>query len=131
LPEHPFLGEKERNVYQAQAIRLLVHQLLAPYSFPKGTKEMAAQVLAAQSYISKSMNRGAIPKRLRLKKYFQEAAFLYGLVAEARKERVPGLLRRVLPSGPLPGWPKEPEEPRRRRRRRRQKITIEKPESIS
>jgi poly(A) polymerase len=120
LPEHPFLGEKERIIYLAQTIRLVVHQLLAPYSFPKGVKEMAAQILVAQSYITKSIDRGTLPKRLRMKKYFQEAAFLYCLEAEAKKEKVPSLLRRATPSDMLPWWPREFGGSRRRRRKKTQ-----------
>ena len=121
IPEHPFLGEKERSLYRVQAIRLIVHQLLAPYTFPKGIKEMASQILVAQSYIRKAIDRGSIPKRLRMKKYFQEAAFLYGLEAEAKKEKLSGLLRHAVPSDLLPWWPNESGGARRRHRSNRRK----------
>ena len=105
-PEHPFLGERERHIYLAQTIRLVIHQILAPFSIPKGTKEMASQILIAQSNLKKSIHRGVIPKRLRLKKYFLEAVLFFGIEAQAKNEKVPHLLRNAVPSDLLPWWPK-------------------------
>jgi len=105
-PEHPFLGERERHIYLAQTIRLVFHQILTPFSIPKGTKEMASQILIAQSNLKKSIHRGVIPKRLRFKKYFLEAVLFFGIEAQAKNERVPRLLRNAVPSDLLPWWPK-------------------------
>jgi len=105
-PEHPFLGEKERTIYLRQIIQLAVHQILTPYSFPKGTKEMASQILMVQSTLKKAIQRGVIPKRLKMKKYFKEAVLLYGIEAQAKGEKVPHLLRNAVPSDLLPWWPK-------------------------
>ena len=106
-PEHPYLGEKERYIYWVQTLRLVLHQILAPFSFPRGTKEMAAQVLTAQSSLKRSVRYGRIHKRLRMKKYFQEAALFFGIEAQAKGERVPHLLRRAVPPDFVPWWPKE------------------------
>jgi poly(A) polymerase len=106
-PEHLFLGERERAIYLIQTIRWAVLQLLNPFSFPKGTKEMASQILIAQSSLKKVLRRGVIPKRLRMKKYFSEAVLFFGLEAQARSDHVPFLLRRAVPSDLLPWWPKE------------------------
>jgi len=105
-PEHPFLGEKERSIYLRQIIQLAVRQILTPYSFPKGTKEMASQILMVQSTLKKAIQRGVIPKRLKMKKYFKEAVLLYGIEAQAKGEKVPHLLRNAVPSDLLPWWPK-------------------------
>ncbi len=113
-PEHPFLGERERWTYMTQTIHWAVHHLLNPLSFPKRTKEMASQVLIAQSVLRKSLQRGMIPKRLRMKKYFQEAVLFFGIEAQARGERVPHLLRNTVPSDFLPWWPKGFKRRRRR-----------------
>jgi poly(A) polymerase len=112
-PEHPFLGERERYIYVRQTIQLAVHQILTPFSIPRGVKEMACQILMAQSNLKKSIKRGVIPKRLRIKNYFQEAVLLYGIEAQAKNEKVPRLLRNAAPSDLLPWWRKE----FRRRRR--------------
>jgi poly(A) polymerase len=101
-PEHLFLRERERAIYLTQAIRWAVLQLLNPFSFPKGTKEMVSQILIAQSYLKKALRRGVIPKRLRMKKYFPEAVLFFGLEARVRDDRVPFLLRRAVPPGLLP-----------------------------
>ena len=106
-PEHPFLGERERSIYLRQTIQLAVHQILTPLSFPRGTKEVVSQILMAQSNLKKSIQRGVIPKRMRMKKYFKEAVLLFGIDAEARNEKVPRLLRNAVPSDLLPWWPKE------------------------
>jgi len=105
-PEHPFLGEKERYIYLRQIIQLAVRQVLTPYSFPKGIKEMASQILMAQSTLKKAIQRGMIPKKLKMKKYFKEAVLLYGIEAQAKGEKVPHLLRNAVPSDLLPWWPK-------------------------
>jgi len=106
-PEHPFLGERERSIYLAQTIRLVIHQILSPFSIPKGIKEMASQILIAQEILKKSIHRGAIPKRLKRKKYFLEAVLFYGMEAQAKNEKIPRLLRKAAPSDLLPWWPKE------------------------
>jgi poly(A) polymerase len=105
--EHPFLGERERHIYSTQTIRLLVQQTLTPFSIPKGIKEMASQVLMAQWNLRKSIKRGMIPKSLRMKRYFQEAVLLFAILAQAKREKVPRLLRNAVPSDLLPWWPKE------------------------
>lgn len=114
-PDHPFLGERERYSYSIQTIRWVVHQLLNPFSFPKGIKEIATQILIAQSSIKKSLQRGVIPKRLRMKKYFQEAVLFFGIEAQAKGEKVPRLLRKAVPSNLLPWWPERLEGFKRRR----------------
>jgi len=106
-PEHPFLGERERSIYLRQTIQWSVHQILTPYSFPKGTKEMASQVLIAQSNLRKSIKRRIIPKRMRMKRYFKEAVLLFGIEAQAKGEKVPRFLRHTVPSDLLPWWPEE------------------------
>jgi len=113
-PQHPFLGEREKNLYFAQIIRWTVHQILTPFSFPRGSKEMASQILIAQSNLKKWIQKGAVPKKLRTKKYFKEAVFLFGIEAQAKGENVPRILRNAVSSDLLPWWPKE----FRRRRQR-------------
>lgn len=113
-PEHPFLGEREQYSYLTQTIRWAVHQVLNPFSFPKGTKEMTSQILIAQTALKKAIDRGMIPKRLRMKKYFQEAVLLFGIKAQAKGEKIPRVIRNAVPSDLLPWWPKE--FGRRRRR---------------
>jgi len=105
-PQHPFLGKKEKYLYMMQTIRWAVHQILTPFSFPREAKEMACQILMAQSMIKKEIQRGIIPKRLRMKKYFKEAVLLYGVEAKAKGENVPRILRNTVPSDLLPWWPK-------------------------
>jgi hypothetical protein len=105
-PEHPFLGEKERTIYLRQFIQVAVRQVLNPYSFPKGIKEMASQILMAQPSLKKAVQRGMIPKRLRMKKYFKEAVLLCGIEAHAKGEEVPHSLRNAVPCDLLPWWPK-------------------------
>jgi poly(A) polymerase len=107
IPEHPFLGEKEKILYLMQTIHWAVDQILTPFSFRRGTKEMVLQILSAQPNIKKSIQKGMISKRLRRKKYFKEAVFLFGIVAQANGERVPRLLRHTVPPDLLPWWPKE------------------------
>jgi poly(A) polymerase len=123
-PDHLFLGNKERHLYLAQTIRWAIYQLLVPFSFPKASKEMAYQILMTRSNLERAIQKGGVPRRLRIKKYFREAVLLYGIIAEAKGEKVSSVLRRAAPSDLLPWWPKEIETerkghpPRRRRRRR-------------
>jgi poly(A) polymerase len=120
-PDHPFLGEKERYFYRSQTIRLALHQILVPFSFPKGPKEAAFQILLTQLRLERAVQLGGIPKRLRMKKYFREAVLLYGILAEAKRERVPPVLRNAVPWDLLPWWPKEDRHFRKRRRRFRKR----------
>jgi len=113
-PQHPFLGKKEKYLYLTQTIRWAVHQILTPFSFPRGGKEMAYQILMAQSNLKKSIQKGVIPKRLRMKKYFQEAVLLFGIEAQAKGEKAPRILQNAMPSGLLPWCPKEFKRRRRR-----------------
>jgi hypothetical protein len=123
-PEHLFLGDKERHLYLAQTIRWAIYQLLVPFSFSKAAKEMAYQILMTRSSLERAIQNGGIPRRLRMKKYFKEAVLLYGIIAEAKGEKVSSVLRRATPSDLLPWWPEEIETERRRhlprgKRRRR------------
>lgn len=106
-PEHLFLGERERYSYWTQTVRWAAHQIMNPFSFPKGIKEMASQILIAQSTLKRALQRGVISKRLRMKKYFQEAVLFFGIEAQANREGVPHLLHNAVPSDLLPWWPKE------------------------
>jgi poly(A) polymerase len=106
-PQHPFLGEREKTLYLAQTIRWTVDQILTPFSFPRGSKEMAYQILVAQWNIRRSIQKGVIFKKLRMKKYFKEAVFLFGIEAQAKGEKIPRILRNAVPSDLLPWWPKE------------------------
>jgi poly(A) polymerase len=106
-PSHPFLGKREKYLYRAQAIRWAIHQIFTPFSFPRGAKEMACQILVAQSNLKRSIQKGVIPKRLRMKKYFKEAVLLFGIEAQANGEKVPRILRNAMFSDLLPWWPKE------------------------
>ncbi|MGA2518170.1 MAG: polynucleotide adenylyltransferase PcnB [Thermodesulfobacteriota bacterium] len=106
-PEHPFLGKRENYLYLAQTTRWAIHQILTPFSFPRGAKEIAYQILMAQSNLKKSGQTGVIPKRLRMKKYFKESVFLFGMEAQAKGEKVPHMLRNTVTSDLLPWWPKE------------------------
>ena len=106
-PQHPFLGKREKYLYMTQTIRWAVHQILIPFSFPRGAREMAYQILMAQSIIKKAIQKGVIPKKLRMKKYFKEAVLLFGIEAQAKGEKVPRILRNAAPSDLLPWWPKE------------------------
>jgi poly(A) polymerase len=119
-PNHPFLGEKERYLYRMQTIRWALHQILVPFSFPKGPKEVAFQILLTQPSLERAIQRGGIPKRLRMKKYFREAVLLYGLLAEAKREKVPPVLRSAVSWDLLPWWPQRPRK-RHRRFRKQQK----------
>jgi len=105
--EHPFLGKREQSHYRTQTIRWAVHHLLNPFSFPKGAKEMAILMLAAQSNLRYFIQKGVVPKRLRTKKYFKEAVLFFGIEAEATGRKMPQLIRRAVPSDLLPWWQKE------------------------
>ena len=106
-PEHSFLGNREKYRYLAQTIHWAIHQILTPFSFPRGAKETAYQILTAQSNLKRSVETGGILKRLRLKKYFKEAVLLFGMEAQAKGEKVPRILRNTVSSDLLPWWPKE------------------------
>jgi poly(A) polymerase len=106
-PQHPFLGEKEKHLYLIQTIHWAVHQILTPFSFPRGAKEMAYQILTAQSNLKKSIQKGMIPKRLRTKKYFKEAVLLFGIEAQAKGHKTPRILQNAVPSNLLPWWEKK------------------------
>jgi poly(A) polymerase len=106
VPEHSFLGERERSIYLRQIIQLSVRQVLTPYSFPKGIREMASQILMVQSTLKKSRERGMLPKRLKTKTYFKEAVLFYGIEAQAKGEEVPHFFRNAVPPDFLPWWPR-------------------------
>jgi poly(A) polymerase len=106
-PQHPFLAKREKYLYLAQTIHWAIHQILTPFSFPRGTKEMAYQILVAQSNIKRSIQKGVISRKLRMKKYFKEALLLFGIVAHANGEKVPRILLNAVPPDFLPWWPKE------------------------
>lgn len=105
--EHPFLGKREQTHYLTQTIRWAVHHLLNPFSIPRGPKEMAIQVLTAQTHLRHFIQKGMLPKRFRAKKYFKEAVLFFGIEAEATGRKVPAMIRRAVPSDLLPWWPKE------------------------
>jgi len=113
-PQHPFLGKREKYLYRTQSIHWAIHQIFTPFSFPRGSKEMACQILVAQSNLKKAIQKGFIPKKLRMKKYFKEAVLLSGIEAQAKGEKVPRILRNAVLPDLLPWWPKET---RRRRRK--------------
>jgi poly(A) polymerase len=106
-PQHPFLGKREKYFYWAQSIHWVIDEILNPFSFPKGKKEMTSQILIAQSNLRKSIKNGVIPKKLRMKKYFKEAALLFGIEAEAKGEKVPRILQNAVSPDFLPWWPKD------------------------
>jgi poly(A) polymerase len=106
-PQHPFLGKREKYIYWAQSIYWALHEILTPYSFPRGAKEMASQILIAQWNLKQSIKNGAIPKRLRIKKYFKEAVLLFGIEAEAKGERAPRILQNAVSFDFLPWWSKK------------------------
>ncbi len=107
-PEPPPLDEKRRPNDLIHTLRWAVSQVIAPFSFPRGIKEMVSQILMAQWILDKAARRGFIPKRIRTKKYFQDAALLFGIKARAKGEKIPWHLRRLLPSDLFTGWPKRP-----------------------
>jgi poly(A) polymerase len=104
---HPFLGKREQYLYFSQTLRWAVQQVLNPFSFPRRVKEMTFQILLAQLTLRRSLRWGVIPKRLRMKKYFQEAVLFFGIEAQAKGEKVPRLLRNAVPSDLMLWWPKE------------------------
>lgn len=114
--EHPFIGKKEQAYYWMQTIRWAVHHLFNPFSIPREPKEMAIQILTAQSNLKHFLQRGELPKRFRKKKYFKEAILFFGLEAEATGNKTPRLLRHAVASDFLPWWPKEGRRKPKRRR---------------
>jgi poly(A) polymerase len=116
-PHHPSLKEKEQNSYVIQTIQWAAHQIMNPFSFPKGVREIASQILIAQSTLKRALQRGVIPRRLKMKKYFQEAVLFWGIKAQANGENVPHLLRNAVPPDLLPWWPKEFRRGRRSRKK--------------
>ena len=68
---------------------------------------MAYQILVAQRNIKKSIQKGVIFKKLRMKKYFKEAVLLFGIEAQAKGDKVPRILQNAVPPDFLPWWPKE------------------------
>jgi poly(A) polymerase len=106
-PQHPFLGKREKYQYLTQTIHWAVHQILTPFSFPRGSKEMAYQILMAQWNIKKAIQKRVISKKLRGKKYFKEAVLLFGIEAQAKAEKTPRILQNAVASDLLPWWPKE------------------------
>lgn len=115
-PQHPFLGKREKYAYLMQSIHWAIHQILTSFSFPKGAREMAYQILVAQSSIKKSIQTGVIFKKLRMKKYFKEAVLLFGIEAQAKGENAPRILRNAVPPDFLPWWPNELKKKDRRLR---------------
>jgi poly(A) polymerase len=113
-PQHPFLGKREKYLYWSQSIHWAIHEVLTPFSFPRGAKEMASQILIAQSNLKKSIKNGVLPKRLRTKKYFREAVLLFGIEAEAKGEKTPRILQNAVPPDFLPWWPEKVKEKDRR-----------------
>ena len=103
-PQHRFLGEREKHLYAGQTIHWAVDQILTPFSFPRGSKEMARQILTAQSNLKKSIQNGVIPQRLRAKKYFREAALLFEIEAQAKARKIPHILRKAASADLLPPW---------------------------
>jgi poly(A) polymerase len=106
-PQHPFLGKREKYIYWTQSVRWALHEILTPYSFPRGAKEMASQILIARLNLKKSIKNGVIPKRLRMKKYFKEGVLLFGIEAEAKGERAHRVLQNAVPPDFLPWWSKK------------------------
>jgi poly(A) polymerase len=115
-PEHPFLERREKYLYLAQTTHWGIHQILTPFSFPRAAKEIAYQILMAQTNLRRSVETGGIPRRLKMKKYFKDAVFLFGIGAQVKGEIVPRLLRSTVSPDALPWWPKEI---RRRHERKR------------
>ncbi len=104
--EHPFLGKHEQKHYLMQTIRWAVHHLFNPFSIPRESKEIAIQILIAQLTLRNGLHKGILPKRLRMKKYFEEAILFFGVEAEATGRKVPNLILRTVPTDLLPWWPK-------------------------
>jgi poly(A) polymerase len=89
--EPPPLDEKRRPRDLIHTLRWAVSQVIAPFSFPRGIKEMVSQILIAQWILGKAARRGFIPKRIKTKKYFQDAALVFGIKARAKGEKIPWL----------------------------------------
>jgi hypothetical protein len=113
-PQHPFLGKREKYLYWVQSVHWTVHEIFTPFSYPRGAREMACQILVAQSHLKRSLQQGVVSKKLRMKRYFKEAVFLFGIEAQARGEKIPRLLQNAAPPDLLPWWPKELKRKRRR-----------------
>ena len=94
----------------AQTIRWIIHQVIGPLLFPEGAREMAFQILIAQSVLRKSIGRGMLPRRLRTKKYFQDAVLLFGIESEAKGEKVPRDHPERGAAGSAAWWPRESKE---------------------
>lgn len=118
IPQHPFLGKREKYLYWVQSVRWAVYEIFTPFSFPRGAKEMACQILAAQSNIKRSLQKGLLSKKLRMKKYFKEAVLLFGIEAQAKGEKMPRILQNAAPPDLLPWWSREMRGRRRKRRKR-------------
>jgi len=114
IPQHPFLRKRERYLYWVQSIHWAIHEIFTPFSFPRGAKEMACQILVAQSNIKRSLQKGVVSKKLRMKRYFKEAVLLFGIEAQAKGEKVPRILQNAAPPDLLPWWSKELKRRRRR-----------------
>jgi len=59
-----------------------------------------------------------------MKKYFREAVLLYGMVAEAKGEKVPPVLRNAVSFDLLPWWPQKVKREGRKRRYRRESLSV-------
>jgi poly(A) polymerase len=118
IPQHPFLGKREKYLYWAQSIHWAAHEIFTPFSFPRGAKEMACQILVAQSNIKRSLQKGVVSKKLRMKRYFKEAVLLFGIEAQAKGEKTPRILQNAVLPDLLPWWSSEPKRRRRRSGRR-------------
>jgi hypothetical protein len=79
---------------------------------------MACQILVAQSNIKRSLQKGVVSKKLRMKRYFKEAVLLFGIEAQAKGERTPRILQNAAPPDLLPWWPKEIRRRRMQRKKR-------------
>ncbi len=95
-PQHVFLKEREKHFYSGQTIHWAVDQILTPFSFPRVSKEIARQVLTAQLNLKRSIQKGVIPQRLKTKKYFREAALLFGIEAQSKGKNIPRILRNTI-----------------------------------
>jgi poly(A) polymerase len=133
--DHPYLGEKERYTYFVETVHFAMNQALLPFSMPKGLRETVFQVLIAQASLKRFVEQGGIPKKWRTKKYLQDAVLYYGILAHARGETMPGILRRLVPPDFLPWWPEvyevapsgKPKRERFARRKRRRGRRHKKP----
>lgn len=112
--EHPCLGKREKFSYWTQTIRWALDQILTPFSFPRAVKEEIYQILMSQWNLKKAIQQGVISKRLKMKKYLREAVLLFGIEAQAKKEKVPSMIRKAVSSDLLPWWPEETKKRYRR-----------------